>query len=399
MAKLCLGDIGDQIKGRRVLMRVDFNVPLDQECNITDDTRIRAVLPSIKYILERGGKLVLMSHLGRPEGEVKEEMRLTPVAKRLSEILNQEITKTNDCIGQEVESVVNSLKEGEVVLLENVRFYKGETKNDEELAQKLASFGDVFVNDAFGTAHRAHSSTVGVTKHIDRCVAGFLMEKELEFLGDALIEPERPFLAILGGAKVSSKIGVITHLLDQVDCLIIGGGMAFTFLKAQGKAIGNSLLEVDKIELATQILRKAEQSDATLLLPVDTVAADKFDQSASTQIVDNGIPPDWQGLDIGPESIKLFSEKIREAKTIVWNGPMGVFEMDKFALGTNAIASELAESGAITIVGGGDSVAALKKMGLSDKMTHVSTGGGASLEFLEGKELPGIAALGNKGSN
>jgi len=395
MAKLTIEEI--EVKGKRVLMRVDFNVPLDENGRITDDTRIQASLPSIRYVIDHGGKLVLMSHLGRPKGKPDPKLSLRPAAERLSELLGKPVTFAPDCIGPEVERIVGSMKEGDIVLLENLRFHKEEEANDPEFAKKLASLGDVYVNDAFGTAHRAHASTEGVTKHFEQCAAGFLMQKEIEYLGNAVANPERPFLAILGGAKISGKIDVIENLLGKVDTLMIGGGMSYTFFKVMGLEVGKSLLEEDKIELAGEIMRKAEQKGVKLLLPVDCLVADDFSETANTKVVPReGIPADWQSLDIGPKTIELFKGEIAKAKTIVWNGPMGVFEMDKFAGGTNAVAQALAEAterGAVTIVGGGDTAAAVAKAGFEDKMTHISTGGGASLEYLEGKVLPGIAAL------
>jgi len=395
MAKLTIEEI--EVKGKRVLMRVDFNVPLDENGRITDDTRIQASLPSIRYVIDHGGKLVLMSHLGRPKGKPDPKLSLRPAAERLSELLGKPVTFAPDCIGPEVERIVGSMKEGDIVLLENLRFHKEEEANDPEFAKKLASLGDVYVNDAFGTAHRAHASTEGVTKHFKQCAAGFLMQKEIEYLGNAVANPERPFLAILGGAKISGKIDVIENLLGKVDTLMIGGGMSYTFFKVMGLEVGKSLLEEDKIELAGEIMRKAEQKGVKLLLPVDCLVADDFSETANTKVVPReGIPADWQSLDIGPKTIELFKGEIAKAKTIVWNGPMGVFEMDKFAGGTNAVAQALAEAterGAVTIVGGGDTAAAVAKAGFEDKMTHISTGGGASLEYLEGKVLPGIAAL------
>ncbi len=392
MAKLTIENI--EIGDRRVLMRVDFNVPLDDNGKITDDTRIRASLESIRYIIEQGGKLVLMSHLGRPKGKVDPKSSLRPAAERLSKLLRNPVTFAPDCIGADVEKIVASMKAGDVVLLENLRFYKEEEANDPEFAEKLASLGDVYINDAFGTAHRAHASTEGVTKYFKQCAAGFLMEKEIEYLGNAVANPKRPFLAILGGAKISGKIDVIENLLGKVDALMIGGGMAYTFFKSMGLEIGKSLLEEDKVELAGEIMKKA---GGRLFLPVDCVIADDFSEDANTRVVPKeGIPSDWQSLDIGPGTIDIFRKEIAGARTIVWNGPMGVFEMDKFSEGTNAVAKALADAtdgGAVTVVGGGDTAAAVAKAGLEDKMTHISTGGGASLEYLEGKTLPGIAAL------
>ena len=398
MNKLMIDDL--ELKGKKVLMRVDFNVPLDKNQVITDDVRITAALPSIKKVIDDGGKLILMSHLGRPKGEVKPEFSLKPVSVRLAELIGKDVKFAKDCIGDEVEKLVDSLKDGEVLLLENVRFHKDETINDEVFSKKLAALGEVYVNDAFGSAHRAHASTEGVTKFISTCAAGYLMQKELDYLGKAVADPQRPFTAILGGAKVADKIPVIENLLKKVDSLIIGGGMAYTFLKAMDYPIGNSLLEKDKIKEVSEYLKKAETSNISLLIPVDVVAATEFKEDADSIIVDvDVIPDDRMGLDIGPKTIKVFTEQIKLSKTIIWNGPMGVFEMDKFANGTNAIAQalvEATENGAITIIGGGDSASAIKKAGLADKVSHVSTGGGASLEFLEGKTLPGVAALSDK---
>ncbi|MFB3897665.1 MAG: phosphoglycerate kinase [bacterium] len=395
MNKLCVSDI--EVKGKRVLVRVDFNVPQDDQGNITDDTRIRASLPTIKYIIEHGGKAILMSHLGRPKGKVNDKYRLTPIGKRLGELLGKPVLKLDDCVGPEVESKVNAMKDGDVTLLENVRFYAEEEKNDPEFAKKLAKLGDVYVNDAFGSAHRAHASTEGVAKFVQPAVAGFLMKKEIDFLGKALENPTRPFLAILGGAKVSSKIGVIKNLLNKVDCLIIGGGMAYTFLKARGQEIGKSLVEEEQVQLAKEILAKALEKGVPLLLPIDHIVADAISDTANVQtVVRGGIPEGWMGVDIGPNTVDKFAVEIRKAKTIVWNGPLGVFEIDKFSNGTTAIAKLVGDSGAVTIVGGGDSIAALEKAGYIDKISHVSTGGGASLEFLEGIELPGLAALTDK---
>ena len=395
MIKLTINNV--DLKDKRVLVRVDFNVPLDSNQNITNDIRIRASLPTINKIINDGGKAILMSHLGRPKGERKPEFSLKPAAVRLGELLNKEVLFVNDCIGESVMNVVKSMKSGDVLLLENVRFHKGETKNDPEFAEQLAQHGDIYINDAFGSAHRAHASTEGVTKFIKTCAAGYLMEKELDYLGSALANPERPYCAILGGAKISGKIDVINNLMDKVDTLIVGGGMAFTFLKAQGKEIGKSLLEEEKLDMAKDILVKLKDSKAKLLLPVDVVVADEFNNDSPFETVSvENIPASKMGLDIGPETIKLFRDELLKSKTIVWNGPMGVFEMDNFAKGTIAIAQTLAkatENGAVTIVGGGDSAAAISKVGLEDKVSHVSTGGGASLEFLEGKILPGVAAL------
>ncbi|AFY82513.1 phosphoglycerate kinase [Oscillatoria acuminata] len=385
------------LSGKRVLVRADFNVPLDDAGNITDDTRIRAALPTIQDLTGKGAKVILSSHFGRPKGQVNEKMRLTPVAKRLSELLGKEVLKCDDCIGDEVASKVQSMENGQVALLENVRFYAEEEKNDPEFAKKLASVADLYVNDAFGTAHRAHASTEGVTHYLSPSVAGSLMEKELQYLKGAIEEPQRPLAAIIGGSKVSSKIGVIETLLEKCDKLLLGGGMIFTFLKARGISVGNSLVEDDKLELAKSLEAKAKERGVAMLLPTDVVIADKFGADANTQIVSvENIPDGWMGLDIGPDSVKTFQDALADCKTVIWNGPMGVFEIDKFAKGTEAIAhtlSELTPKGTTTIIGGGDSVAAVEKVGLADKMSHISTGGGASLELLEGKELPGVAAL------
>jgi phosphoglycerate kinase len=386
-----------ELKSKRVLVRVDFNVPLDENQNVTDDTRIRASLPTIKKIIYDGGKAILMSHLGRPKGKPNPKYSLKPAAVRLSEILGKEVKLTHDCIGSDADKIVNEMKNGDVVLLENLRFHAEEEANDENFAKQLAALGEVYVNDAFGSAHRAHASTEGVTKYFKQNASGYLMQKEIEFLSKAVGNPERPYTAILGGAKISGKIDVIKNLMNKVENLIIGGGMAFTFFKAQGFEIGKSLLEEDRIHMAKEILDESKSKNLKLFLPVDTVIADAFDNNAKTEIVDiNSIKQDWQGLDIGPKTIEIFSEVIKNSKTVVWNGPMGVFEMDKFAVGTNAIAKVLAEAtenGVVTIVGGGDSAAAISKAGLEDKISHVSTGGGASLEFLEGKILPGVSAL------
>jgi phosphoglycerate kinase len=385
-----------EISGKRALVRVDFNVPVDDQGNITDDTRIRAALPTIQDLTQKGAKVILTSHFGRPKG-VDEKLRLTPVAKRLSELLGQEVIKTDDCIGDDVAAKVAALDNGQVLLLENVRFYKEEEKNDPEFAQKLAANADFYVNDAFGTAHRAHASTEGVTKFLSPSVAGYLVEKELQYLQSAIEVPQRPLAAIIGGSKVSSKIGVIETLLEKCDKLIIGGGMIFTFYKARGLSVGKSLVEEDKLELAKSLEAKAKERGVALLLPTDIVSADKFapDANATTVSIEN-IPADGMGLDIGPDSVKVFQAALADCKTVIWNGPMGVFEFDKFAAGTEAIAHTLAEigkTGTTTIIGGGDSVAAVEKVGLADQMSHISTGGGASLELLEGKVLPGIAAL------
>jgi len=397
MNKKTIRDIS--VSGKRVLVRVDFNVPLDKEKHIEDDTRIRESLPTIEHLLSQGAKVILMSHLGRPKGK-SPEFSLAPVAKRLSELLGKPVHFASDCIGAEAETAVNALQNGEVLLLENVRFYKEEEANDLEFAKKLASLGEVYVNDAFGTAHRAHASTEGVTKFIQTAVAGFLIEKELKYLGEATANPQRPFVAILGGAKISGKIDVLEKLLEKVDTVLVGGAMIFTFFKAQGLKVGKSLVEDDKLEVAKTVLEKAKSRKVKLLLPTDVVIADKFEKDANAKTVSiDAIEDDWIGLDIGAETIKTYRHEILSAKTVVWNGPMGVFEMDKFAVGTFEIAKALAEAtkhGAITVIGGGDSASAIVKAGLEKAVTHVSTGGGASLEFLEGKILPGIAALNEK---
>ena len=382
------------LSGKKVLMRADFNVPVDNG-SITDDTRIRAALPTIQDLTEKGAKVILTSHFGRPKGKVNEKMRLTLVGERLSEVLGKEVKKCDDCIGDEVTSTVAEMKDGDVVLLENVRFYSGEEGNDPEFAKQLASVADLYVNDAFGTAHRAHASTEGVTKYLSPSVAGYLIEQELKFLQGAIDSPQKPLAAIIGGSKVSSKIGVIEALLDKCDKLLLGGGMIFTFYKARGLSVGKSLVENDKIELAKSLEAKAKEKGVTMLLPTDVVVADKFDPEANTQTVSiEAIPDGWMGLDIGPESAKVFQDALADCKTVIWNGPMGVFEMEKFAKGTEAIAQTLADKqDAITIIGGGDSVAAVEQLGLGEKMSHISTGGGASLELLEGKKLPGIVAL------
>ena len=386
------------LEGQRVLTRVDFNVPLNDELNITDNGRIKAALPTVSYIVENGGKAVLMSHLGRPGGERTESMSLKPAAVELSRLIGQPVTLAPDCIGEEVKTLVNGMQNGDVVLLENLRFHKAETKNDPSFCEALAENGDVYVNDAFGTAHRAHASTTGVASYIKDSAVGYLMRRELQFLGEAVSEPVRPFVAILGGAKVSDKIKVIEKLLDKVQTLIIGGGMACTFLKSQGYEIGASLLEENSLDLATNLIQEAEQKGVEFLLPVDAVIAERFDNNASTRIisVEEGAPEDWLILDVGPRSIEIFSHSILGSGTVLWNGPMGVFEMEKFYKGTYAIAESLAnatDNGSVTIIGGGDSAAAIQNSGLSERITHVSTGGGASLEFLEGKELPGVSAI------
>ncbi|MCB9247412.1 MAG: phosphoglycerate kinase [Ignavibacteriales bacterium] len=398
MEKLFIEDL--DLKGKKVLVRVDFNVPLNENLEITDDIRITSALPTIKKIINDGGKAILMSHLGRPKDEVNPKFSLKPAAVRLGELLGTKVKFADDCIGESVKTLVADLKEKEVLLLENLRFHAEETKNDPAFAKQLAELGDVYINDAFGSAHRAHASTEGVTKFIDQCASGYLMKKELDYLGKAIANPKRPFTAILGGAKISGKIDVIQQLMTKVDNLIIGGGMAYTFYKAQGYEIGTSLLEADKIELAKEILEKAKTSGVNFMLPVDVVVAPEFDNcSLSDDVPVTSMPADKMGLDIGPKTIEKFKAVIEESKTVVWNGPMGVFEFDNFAIGTNAIAEALVtatEKGAITIIGGGDSAAAIKKAGLDVKVSHVSTGGGASLEFLEGKVLPGVEALTDK---
>jgi len=394
MNKMTVADI--DLKGKKVIARVDFNVPLDAEGNITDDKRIRAALPTIRYILEQGASLILVSHLGRPKEGPDPKYSMKPAAKRLSELLGKEVILAADVIGEDAKAKAAALKPGEILMLENVRFHKEETKNDPAFAKELASMADIFVNDAFGTAHRAHASTAGLADYLP-AVSGFLIKKEIEIMGKALENPDRPFVAILGGAKVSDKIGVIESLLEKVDTLIIGGSMAYTFFVAKGYSVGTSKYEADKVELAANLLAKAEKKGVKLLLPVDNVVGKEFDPNTETQVVDsNKIPDGWMGLDIGPKSVELFSNAIKDAKTVVWNGPVGVFEMEKFAVGTRKIAEALAASSAVTIVGGGDSAAAVEQMGFADKITHISTGGGASLEFLEGKELPGIAVLNEK---
>ncbi|AKG23798.1 phosphoglycerate kinase [Calothrix sp. 336/3] len=397
MSKKTLANLSAaDLAGKRAFVRVDFNVPVDDAGNITDDTRIRAALPTIQDLTQKGAKVILASHFGRPKG-VDDKLRLTPVAKRLSELLGQEVIKTDDCIGDDVAAKVAAMSNGQVLLLENVRFYKEEEKNDPEFAQKLAANADLYVNDAFGTAHRAHASTEGVTKYLSPSVAGYLIEKELQYLQSAIENPQRPLAAIIGGSKVSSKIGVIETLLEKCDKLIIGGGMVFTFFKARGLSVGKSLVEEDKLELAKSLEAKAKERGVALLLPTDVVIADNFAPDANAQTVSiENIPDGWMGLDIGADSVKFFQEALADCKSVIWNGPMGVFEFDKFAVGTEAIAHTLAtigKSGATTIIGGGDSVAAVEKVGLADQMSHISTGGGASLELLEGKVLPGIAAL------
>ena len=395
MAKLTIDDL--ELRGKNVLMRVDFNVPLDENQHITDDLRIQAALPSIQKIINDGGRAILCSHLGRPKGERKPDFSLKPVANHLSIILNQEVIFAGDCIGPDTAAIKQNLNDGDVLLLENLRFHPGETANDSEYAKQLAEHCDVYVNDAFGTAHRAHASTEGVTHFFNQCAAGYLMQKELKYLGEALENPQRPFVAILGGAKVSGKIDVIQNLLGKTDALLIGGGMIFTFYKTHGWNIGKSILEEERLEMAKEILKQTQESSTDFELPTDVVVADKFDEAANTKTVPvHEIPDDWLGVDIGENTINRFKEILSTAKTVVWNGPMGVFEIPAFAKGTEAIARYLAEitaKGATTIVGGGDSAAAVKKFNLDGQLSHVSTGGGASLEFLEGKTLPGVAAL------
>lgn len=387
------------VKGKKVLVRCDFNVPLDAELNITDENRLVAALPTIKKLIADGGRVILCSHLGKPKGEPKPELSLAPVAKRLTELLGQEVKFAADpeVVGPNAKAAVEAMKDGDVILLENTRYRAEETKNGEAFSKELASLCDVYVNDAFGTAHRAHCSNVGVTQFVDTAVVGYLMQKEIDFLGNAVNNPERPFVAILGGAKVSSKIPVIENLLDKVDTLIIGGGMAYTFMAAHGEEVGKSLLEEDYKEYALKMEEKAAEKGVKLLIPIDTVVADDFSNDANSKVVGRGeIPADWEGLDIGPKTAELFANAVKDAKTVVWNGPMGCFEMPNFAAGTVAVAKALAETDATTIIGGGDSAAAVNTLGFGDKMTHISTGGGASLEFLEGKELPGVAAANDK---
>ncbi len=396
MAKKSIADLSERdLKGKRVLVRVDFNVPMDKEKKITDDTRIKESLPSIKYLCEKGAKVILVSHLGRPDG-VTEALRLDPIAKRLEELLKKKVLKLDDSIGEEVEQAIAKMKDGDVILLENIRFYKEEEENNEDFARKLAGLADIYVNDAFGTAHRAHASTAGVAAFLP-AYSGFLIQKELDVMGKALANPKRPFVAIIGGAKISTKIGVLKNLLKKVDTLIIGGGMLYTFLKAKGLEIGKSLVEDKALDTAKDFLLQAEAGKAKVIFAVDVVVASEMSEKAVTKIVKvENIPADMMGVDTGPESLKVFKEEIKKAGTIVWNGPVGVFEIPKFAKGTNEVAKALAESKAVTIIGGGDSASAVEKAGCADKMTHISTGGGASLEFLEGKELPGIAVLQDK---
>ena len=393
MNKKTLQDV--DVKGKKVFCRVDFNVPMENG-EITDDTRIRAALPTINYLTEQGAKVILASHLGRPKGKVVEELRLDSVARHLSNVTGKEVLKTDAVYGSEVDEAISQLNEGDILLIENVRFEAGEEANDPELAKAFAEMADLYVNDAFGAAHRAHASTAGVAQYIP-AVAGFLMEKELSVLGEALANPERPFTAIIGGAKVADKIGVIDNLLDLVDHLIVGGGLAYTFLKAEGYEIGESLLEEDKIDLAKGFIEKAKEKGVQFVMPIDVVVADRFADDADAKIVDiDEIPSDWQGLDIGPKTRDFYANIIKESKLVIWNGPMGVFEMNTFAGGTKEVARALSETEGYTIIGGGDSAAAVEKFGFAEKMDHISTGGGASLEFMEGKELPGVAALSDK---
>ncbi|KXS43307.1 MULTISPECIES: phosphoglycerate kinase [unclassified Candidatus Frackibacter] len=394
MAKKILKDV--KVQNKQVLVRVDFNVPME-DGKVTDDTRIRAALPTIEYLIKEDAKVILMAHLGRPGGEPKADLRLDPVAKELANLLNKTVYKTDETVGAEAKKAISQMEDGDVVLLENTRFNPGEKKNDPEFAKQLGELADIYVNDAFGATHRAHASTAGVTKYVDEAVMGFLIQNELETMGQAIENPDKPFVAIIGGAKVSGKIGVIETFLDKVDALLIGGGMANTFLAAKGYETGDSLVEEEKIDLAKELIEKAEEKGVNLSLPVDVMVADDFTADAAQKIVSaNEIEPGWQALDIGPETIKSFAEVIKDAQTVVWNGPMGVFEMDPFAKGTTEVARALAESNATTIIGGGDSAAAVKKAGLDDQMTHISTGGGASLQFMEGKPLQAVEALDNK---
>lgn len=395
LEKLSIRDI--EFKGKRVFCRVDFNVPFDDKGQITDDTRIKATLPTVRHIINNGGKLILASHLGRPKNGPETKFSLAPVAPCLAQYIGRPVKMAPDCIGPDVARMINQMKEGDILLLENVRFHAGETKNDAEFAKALAENADVYVNNAFGTAHRAHASTEGVTHYLQPAVGGFLLEKEIKYLGQALAYPDHPFVAIVGGAKVSDKIAVIENMLSKVDTLVIGGGMAYTFLKAKGRPVGKSLVEEDRIELAKRLLQQAEEAGVSLLLPQDHVVAAEFSPDAEHKICsDADFPADWMALDIGPATIATYTGVLRNARMVIWNGPMGVFEFDAFARGTMAMAEVLAESPARSIIGGGDSVAAVIKAGVESKMTHISTGGGASLEFLEGKVLPGVAALTDK---
>ena len=394
MSKKTVRDI--DLKGKKVIERCDFNVPLLEDGTIRDNTRIVAALPTIEYLLEQNCAVILCSHLGRPKGQVVPEMSLAPVAKELSRLLGKEVKLAKDIVGEDAQRLAKELQPGEVMLLENVRFEPGEEKNDPELAKKFADMAEVFVNDAFGTAHRAHSSTAGIADYLP-AVSGFLIEKELKFLGDAINNPKRPFVAILGGKKVSDKIGVIDSLLEKVDTLMIGGAMAYTFFRSMGYTVGNSICEEDKLDLAQNLLKKAEEKGVKFMLPVDTKVGKEFKEDTESKVVSyKEIPDGWEGIDIGTETIKMYTEELKNAATVLWNGPVGLFEFDQFAVGTNAIANTLAEIDAVTVIGGGDSAAAIKKAGLSDKMTHISTGGGASLEFIEGKKLPGIECLMDK---
>ncbi|HHK5536333.1 TPA: phosphoglycerate kinase [Bacillus mobilis] len=394
MNKKSIRDV--DLKGKRVFCRVDFNVPM-KEGKITDETRIRAALPTIQYLVEQGAKVILASHLGRPKGQAVEELRLTPVAVRLGELLGKDVKKADEAFGPVAQEMVAAMNEGDVLVLENVRFYAGEEKNDAELAKEFAALADIFVNDAFGAAHRAHASTAGIADYLP-AVSGLLMEKELDVLGKALSNPERPFTAIIGGAKVKDKIGVIRHLLDKVDNLIIGGGLAYTFVKALGHEIGLSLCEDDKIELAKEFMQLAKEKGVNFYMPVDVVITEEFSETATTQIVGiDSIPSNWEGVDIGPKTREIYADVIKNSKLVVWNGPMGVFEMTPFAEGTKAVGQALADAeDTYSVIGGGDSAAAVEKFGMADKMSHISTGGGASLEFMEGKELPGVVCLNDK---
>lgn len=394
MGKMTIKDL--EVKGKKVLVRVDFNVPVDDSGQITDDRRIKAALPTIKDLAQKGGRVILVSHFGRPKG-VEDRLRMDNIGRRLQELSEKKVVKVNDCIGEEVKKAVAAMQDGDILLLENVRFYKEETANDPEFAKQLAELADLYVNDAFGTAHRAHASTEGVTKYLKPAAAGYLIQKELEIMGKAISDPERPLVSILGGAKVADKLGVINNLLNKVDSLLIGGGMAYTFLKAKGLEIGKSLLDAERIDFAKEMMARAEAKGVKLLLPVDVVVTDDLKNPTRHQTVPaEAIPAEMMGVDIGPETIKHYSSVIKEAKTVIWNGPMGVFENPDFAVGTNGIAQTMAEAEATTIVGGGDSAAAVEQLGFAEKMTHISTGGGASLEFLEGKQLPGVVALTDK---
>ena len=394
MNKKTVKDI--EVAGKKVLVRCDFNVPQDENGNITDNRRIVSSLDTIKYLIDNKAKVILCSHLGRPKGEVKKEFSLVPVAEELSRLLKKEVKLASDVIGDSAKTLTENMKDGDIVLLENVRFHREETDNDPEFAKSLAALADVYVNDAFGTAHRAHASTAGVADYLP-AVAGFLIEKEINFMGEALNNPERPFMAILGGRKVSDKIGVIEALLEKVDTLMIGGAMAYTFFKSMGYNVGDSICELDKLDLAQELMEKAKQKGVKFMIPVDTRVGKEFSKDTESKVVSfKEIPDNWEGFDIGDETIKIYVEELQKAKTVVWNGPVGLFEFDKFAIGTNAIAKAMADLDAITIIGGGDSAAAVEKAGLADKITHISTGGGASLEFLEGKRLPGIECLLNK---